>query len=313
MNARVLLVPAVYDPGRDVQTHGILADTTGPDGRYSFDSISTGIYNIEAAHILNGTRLIKTGIPVVGDSIVLHVDTLRKTGAVEVMLPDSFNSETGYVYVLGTDMLTHAGAAINGIVVIDSVPAGQLPALYYADRSGSSAPICLSAGVQSIAGDTAKTGYAAWAHYSQLYFNTTPSGANVSINIRHFPALVRLTNTNFDFSQAKAGGGDVRFAKPDNTPLAYEIEQWDSASGQAAIWVKVDTVYGNNGAHYIRMHWGNPDAQDSSTSASVFDTADGFQGVWHMQQGGTGAVKDATRYCHQTFRHDRLYRKSAIF
>jgi hypothetical protein len=294
MNARVLLVPAVYDPGRDVQTHGILADTTGPDGRYSFDSISTGIYNIEAAHILNGTRLIKTGIPVVGDSIVLHVDTLRKTGAVEVMLPDSFNSETGYVYVLGTDMLTHAGAAINGIVVIDSVPAGQLPALYYADRSGSSAPICLSAGVQSIAGDTAKTGYAAWAHYSQLYFNTTPSGANVSINIRHFPALVRLTNTNFDFSQAKAGGGDVRFAKPDNTPLAYEIEQWDSASGQAAIWVKVDTVYGNNGAHYIRMHWSNPNAQDSSTSASVFDTADGFQGVWHMQQGGTGTVKDAT-------------------
>jgi Concanavalin A-like lectin/glucanases superfamily/Domain of unknown function (DUF2341) len=293
MHARVLLVPAVYDPGRDLQKN-IIADTTGPDGRYSFDSISTGIYNIEAVHILNGTRLIKTGIPVVGDSIVLHVDTLRKTGAVEVMLPDSSNSEEGYVFFLGTDMLAHVSGAINGIMIIDSVPSGQLPALYYADRNSSAGPVRLSAGVQAMAGDTAKTGYAAWAHYSQLYFNTTPSGADVSINIRHFPALVRLTNINFDFSQAKAGGGDIRFAKPDNTPLPYEIEQWDSAGGRAAVWVKVDTVYGNDGAHYIRMHWGNPEAQDSSTSASVFDTADGFQGVWHMQQNGNSAVKDAT-------------------
>jgi hypothetical protein len=244
--------------------------------------------------MLKRTRTIKIGIPVVGDSVVLHVDTLRKTGAVEVMLPDSFNSEDGYIYVLGTDILAHPGGAVNGMMVIDSVPSGQLPALYYAIKNSATGPVRLSADVQVFAGDTAKTGYCAWAHYSQLYCNTTPSGANVSVSIRHFPALVRLSNVNFDFSQAQAGGKDIRFAKPDNTPLPYEIEQWDSANGQASLWVRIDTVYGNNGGHYIRMHWGNPNARDSSTSSGVFDTADYVQGVWHMQQGGNAAVLDAT-------------------
>jgi hypothetical protein len=48
------------------------------------------------------------------------------------------------------------------------------------------------------------------------------------------------------FSQAQFGGSDIRFTKADNTFLPYEIERWDSAHSQAEIWVKVDTVFGND-------------------------------------------------------------------
>ena len=109
-----------------------------------------------------------------------------------------------------------------------------------------------------------------------------------------FPVLIRLTGSAFDFSQAQTSGGDLRFAKSDNTPLPYEIERWDPAAGMAEVWVKVDTVLGNDNTHAITMYWGNPNVADSSNGAAVFDTASGFQGVWHLGEAGNTVAKDAT-------------------
>ncbi len=77
-------------------------------------------------------------------------------------------------------------------------------------------------------------------------------------------------------------------------PLVHEIEKWDSVNRNAAIWVKVDTVYGNNGIQSITMYWGNPNAADIPTSASVFDTTSGYQGVWHFSDVAGKMVYDAT-------------------
>ncbi|HEX7510559.1 MAG TPA: DUF2341 domain-containing protein, partial [Chitinivibrionales bacterium] len=100
------------------------------------------------------------------------------------------------------------------------------------------------------------------------------------------------TKDNFDFSKAKRGGWDVRFAKADGALLPYEIERWDSANGQAEIWVTVDTIRGSNTTQSIQMLWGNPSAKDNSSSADVFDTANGFRAVWHLNQN----CDDATYY-----------------
>ena len=111
----------------------------------------------------------------------------------------------------------------------------------------------------------------------------------------NFPVLIRLTSSNFDFAQAKAAGEDLRFKKHDNSPLSYEIERWDAVNGRAEIWVKVDTVYGNDSTHSITMYWGNPSATSASSGGAVFDTSSGFRGVWHMADNSANAtVKDAT-------------------
>ena len=89
-------------------------------------------------------------------------------------------------------------------------------------------------------------------------------------------------------------GRSLRFEKPDNTELAYEIQHWDPAAKLAEIWVKVDTVRGNDSAQFITMFWGNPAAQATSDGAAVFDTALGFQGVWHLQEPAKNAAPDAT-------------------
>jgi hypothetical protein len=121
-----------------------------------------------------------------------------------------------------------------------------------------------------------------------------------------FPVLVRLSAGNFAFAQAKANGADLRFTKSDNTFLPYEIERWDASQALAEIWVKIDTIAGNNTTQHITMYWGNPAATAASSSAAAFDSgaSGGFQGVWHMAQPGGTTAYDATanRYNGRPYR-----------
>jgi hypothetical protein len=132
-----------------------------------------------------------------------------------------------------------------------------------------------------------------WQYARRLFLNTTASGANVSGDVYDFPVLVRLTAGNFTFAQAKADGRDLWFTKADGTPLPYEIERYDAGLHRAEIWVKADTVYGNDSSHFITMYWGNPAAASESNEGAVFDTGVGFQGIWHLGETDTLA-HDAT-------------------
>jgi hypothetical protein len=130
---------------------------------------------------------------------------------------------------------------------------------------------------------------------AKLFINTSATGANIQNPVIHFPLLVRLTAADINFTQFRSDGGDVRFVKADGTPVNYEITQWDTALKQAAVWVSVDTILGNSSTQFIKMTWGYSGIPSASNSAGVFDTAFGFSGVWHLEEGGTAAFKDATQ------------------
>lgn len=126
-----------------------------------------------------------------------------------------------------------------------------------------------------------------WSQHKDLYISTGAIRANVPGDVTKFPLLVRLSSANFDagFGQAKAGGADIRFTKANNTTrLHHEIESWDATAKTAAIWVLMDTVYGNTNNQLFRMHWGNSGAADSSKGPAVFDTTNGFVAVWHLNE-----------------------------
>lgn len=142
-----------------------------------------------------------------------------------------------------------------------------------------------------------------WAHNTNAMLNTSATGAQVSSTQVGFPVLIRLNSGNFDFTQAQPDGRDIRFARLDGTPLAHEIERWDSPNTNAEVWVRVDTVYGNNTTQQFIMLWGNPLAQSTSTPTGVFGASNGFAGVWHLGQqasgtGSLGVYSNATGACH---------------
>ena len=127
--------------------------------------------------------------------------------------------------------------------------------------------------------------YQAWTYSGSLFILTTPDGANIPAGASetNFPLLVRLNKDSLDFSQVKAGGADLRFATTTGVPLSYEIEQWDAAAKTAATWVRIPAITGN-ARQEIKMYWGKADAVSESNGPAVFNAANGYCSVMHMNE-----------------------------
>jgi len=286
---QVKLIPVNYNPALMGDVADSLIDTSDASGRYAFKNIQPGIYNIQAVQLENRTRMLVFGVEVSGDTTFVQSDSLQDPGSIK-LIPGVETAE-GYVTIPGTDIVTLLDGKESQIL-LDSVPAGKIPEIRYV--TGEDSTVITKQDVLVKSSDTTIITNFTWSNKRSIYLNTTVSGAGVDYDVHDFPVLIRLTESNFDFSQAAENGKDIRFTSRNGTPLSHEIEKWDGSYRSAAIWVKIDTVYGNDSTQSILMYWGNPNAQDYSSSKLVFDTASGFQGVWHLGDGPADLVRDAT-------------------
>jgi hypothetical protein len=153
----------------------------------------------------------------------------------------------------------------------------------------------LMASVLGFAASSFAGPYDAWTYHRDITVNTTGTGADVAGTVANFPVLVRLTNvsaaTGADvLFSALPNGADVRFTNADGSAAyAYEIDSWSATA--AIVWVKVPSIAGN-GNTVLRMYWGKAGELNASSSGAVFDTSNGYVGVWHM--GGAANATDAT-------------------
>jgi hypothetical protein len=141
-----------------------------------------------------------------------------------------------------------------------------------------------------------------YASYKTITVTPTVTGGNLD-NQSNFPLSVRFYKTA-DNNTARGAevingslnsGLDVRFTNEDGTvPLAFERESW-IAGNSAAFWVRIPTMNGTSGGAgvptIIRVYYGKVDANDTSSSTAVFDTAAGFRAVYHMN-GATSTSDD---------------------
>ncbi|MBF0433100.1 MAG: DUF2341 domain-containing protein, partial [Fibrobacteria bacterium] len=133
--------------------------------------------------------------------------------------------------------------------------------------------------------------YSSWSYSRKIYLNTTEQGSNVTGDVEEFPVLIKLSSTNFTFSEADTDGDDIRFTKSDgSTDISYEIERWSDAKDSAEIWVLIDTVYGTNASQYFYMYWGKGSQTTASNGENVFAASNNFEGVWHLDN----SLLDAT-------------------
>ena len=146
-------------------------------------------------------------------------------------------------------------------------------------------PLFVAVSLLALWATGASAQYPDWQHSGSIFILTTPEGANLpaAAIVKDFPLLVRLNKDFFDFSQAKADGADLRFSTNNGEPLAYQIEEWDAANGLAAIWVKIPTITGN-ARQEIKIYWGNTTANSESSGTAVFNSANNFAAVLHMNE-----------------------------
>jgi hypothetical protein len=291
-NTVVALIPTDYNPAADAALPGSLTDTTKADGFYAITVPKKGRYNIQAVNLVSRNRLLLLGVDCEESPVNVPTGSLTIPGSVRLSLPDVIDAVNGYCYIPGTSLFVRLRAKTD-FVDIDSVPTGIMPSIVYGSFNSSAATI-LRYSVAVNTGDTARVYNPGWKFSRHIILNTSASGAGVSGTVVDFPVLIRLCTNDFDLSQMQPGGADIRFTKPDNAFLFHEIERWDASVGHAEIWVKIDTMRGDDSVQSITMYWGNPAASDSSRGGAVFDTANGFQGVWHLGDAKDDSVRDAT-------------------
>jgi hypothetical protein len=292
-DTKVMLIPVDYNAYADAGLPSSSIDTTDTSGLYLVIAPSPGVYNIEAEQLPTGNKhFVPVDTLKMNDTLVVPLDMIWQPGSIRILFPDATYADSGYVYIPGSTMFAFI---LNGVAVLDSVPAGIIPEIRYVNLLNEDKNHLVNAEVSVSSGNvTTVADYYSWRHSRQIVLNTTASGAGVSGDVYHFPVLVRLNGANFDFTQAQRYGHDVRFAKPNHEPLEYDIDTWDSANGTAAVWIKLDTVYGNNSSQYILMCWGNRNAADQSNGSVVFDTGDGYRAVWHLGEASGNAAGEVT-------------------
>ena len=137
--------------------------------------------------------------------------------------------------------------------------------------------------------------YDSWTRHGSLFILTTPDGANLAATATetNFPLLVRLNASNFNFAEAQSDGRDIRFSTVAGAPLSYQIEQWDAANSQAAVWVNIPVITGN-ARQEIKIHWSNTGVTSESNGGGVFNATNGFASVLHMNESVSDAVGTVT-------------------
>jgi len=279
--------PVTSDRGEN--SYDAITDSTG---QFSVSGIIPGRYSIEANDQKSSAALTKITITEQCSTSDIGTIDLKPysliTGDINDTLTDSLASYA--IVILGLERRVPVNT--DGTFSIKNLPEGDFDLRLVS--SGSTQSEADLDNIKALSGTTTSVVVAAgWRYSHRLYLNTTITGANVKSDVMNFPVLVRLTAACFDFSQVADDGADIRFTKADNTPLQYEIERWDTQNRRAEIWVKLDTLHGADSVQAFIMQWGNDTASTASNSASVFDTADGFTGVWHLST-SSDTVRDAT-------------------
>lgn len=297
--------PVGFDPVMDPRRDSIARhqDTTDSTGAFSIKGLDSGSYNLFAVRSSDGTRLLIRDVHIGRFTrIASDGNRLQAPGALSVNLHDTLGHDGAYIYIPGTPLYAFVDPepGETPTVLIDLVPTGIAPGVSYAAPARNAPPVPLAGEVMVQPLDTVPAGaYPGWKHRRRIFVNTagTSGAPRIREKVIGFPLLVRLSADNFDFAEAREDGRDIRFTRPGGTPLPYEIEFWDVRAARAAVWVRLDTVRGDDAGQFLRMYWGNRSADIASQSygPGVFRIGDGYRGVWHLAENpDSGSYRDAT-------------------
>lgn len=230
-------------------------------------------------------------------------DTLLPVGSLAGTLgrPEG-HSGRAYVQVFGLDILVRADS--SGGFLVPDLPRGAhriravspWPKWSYAPSDTIRvAPLDTARLPRLVPVGFAGEDYSLWPFSRRIRVNTAAAG--IAGTVEDFPLFVRLDSSRFDFQGSS--GRDIRFSNAAGKRLPFQREEWDGEGKVATVWVRLDTVQGNDSSQFITLHWGNPDAADFSDGKEVFST---FSGAWHFSDSisgsGDGISSDASPFQH---------------
>ncbi len=170
-HTEVYLLPGSFNPVLDSIIPDSLIDTTDLSGKYTFNIADSGLYNIQAVHLTQRTRLLTTDIIVQYDTTIVPAARLKDPGIIKVFLSDTVDTVNGYIYIEGTTLfkhLTESSVDSNGIsVTIDSAFATTIPSIFLNNINNPTISIRISDPIEVISNSiTIIDPLVSWIHYT---------------------------------------------------------------------------------------------------------------------------------------------------
>ncbi len=214
----------------------------------------------------------------------LYVDSLRTFAAND--LPDITEAK------LASDL----AAAIESSLVMTDIVTGETLALgtdyiYSFSVNGSRCTVTVT-GLGDHAGATVVRTFdigrislrqSAFSYSMDIF----PTAGKLTAPLTNFPVLVRLSTDIKRFSYERCKADELRFALPDGTLLAHEIDWWNE-NGESTIWVNVPELTSNT---VFTAYWGMPAGREALRAAG--ETWPEYVGVWHFSE-ASGIAHDSS-------------------
>ena len=131
----------------------------------------------------------------------------------------------------------------------------------------------------------------AWSSREKISVDTTDNGVAVSDPIGTTTVVVRLHDGNFDFSNSKEDGSDLRFVDSDDkTLLASQVEKFDTVMNEGFVWVKIPDLKPGT-ARDIYLYSGRNEKKKPAKGEKVDLPKTAYDGdtvtVYHFNEHGT--------------------------
>ncbi len=148
VGTQIEVIPVDFNPVSDGALPDSMHTTTDNDGKYIFDALPSGTYNIIAIHPDVKVQSFRSRV-VLSDDVVLNItDTLKQPGAAKVILADTVDTDNGYVFIKGTTIsrsLSEGSVLEGGLysLILEEIPAATFSELQYAVKNETVDPILL--------------------------------------------------------------------------------------------------------------------------------------------------------------------------
>jgi hypothetical protein len=287
----VRAVPIGHNPLQDTLAPDLI-DTTDWRGCFRIRHAAPGGYQLEFQDPGGGARAWKGGVAYRGGSLDVGSIRLAEPGSLRILLSEGMRTGGGFVFVPGSTYRADVSEAFQ--TFLDSLPEMRIPTLAFA-HSIHEIPTIIARDIDIYSGkgtDISIPDTLPLPHEALFQLRTTPDGADISGDVAGFPLLLRLDSANFDFRISRADRAGIAFHRANNISLPYEVERWDSLGRKAEIWIRMDRIQGNSNSEFILMHWGT-EAGTAAIGTAIFDSSDGFAGVWHLSSGTCGCKNSA--------------------
>lgn len=283
-------------PGGVDRKWSTVADSSG---RWTISGIASGAWVVRSRGIGRGWISDVVAVGRLAPSADLGTDTaaalLEVSGRV-VSDTGALPSDLG-VHVLGSDLF--APVASDGSFRFRAVPHGSRIRLLAAAVSRSARAVDefrlpvqgLAAARQLSLVGFEDEDYSRWPVLRKARIRFSPAGWHLDSDIPRVPIRVTIDGAVLPGPWPSTGDG-IRFGDSSGHKFPYEIESWDPVARKAEVWVRLDTANKGSDAHYLWLHAGRDDVPGRSDGSAVFDTAQGWLGVWHLS--GPDPFRDAT-------------------